>query len=215
MINVGCDYIDNFLKNPDKEVVLIYGPSASGKTTLAIQAAIKNAEKGLKTLYIDTEGGFKPERVKQINPDPKILEQIILLRVKDFMEQRLNFRKLKKLVDLGNISLVIIDTIGMHYRLYLQKNSYGANMCLRKQFRILNEIVKELGIPVIVTNQVYMDIEGRGFRPTGGEITFNNCQRYIELRKEPTRKLILKKPSPERYLNIDIASCGLKFSSKK
>ncbi|MBL7101085.1 MAG: bifunctional adenosylcobinamide kinase/adenosylcobinamide-phosphate guanylyltransferase [Nanoarchaeota archaeon] len=197
------------LLEENKEVTLIYGPSASGKTTLAIQTAIKQAEKGKKVLYMDTEGGFSTERVKQINSNPKILDNILLLRVKEFMEQRVNFRKMKELVEKGKISLVIIDTIGMHYRLYLQKNSYGANLCLQKQFRILNEIAKELKIPVIVTNQVYNKIESFGVRPVGGDIVFNNCQKWIELRKEPRRELIVKKPQPEKHIDVMITGKGL------
>lgn len=209
MISTGCKDLDDFLEGYKEEVTLIYGPSASGKTTLAIQAAIKQAEAGKKVLYIDTEGGFNTERVKQITPDPKILDNILLLRVKEFMEQRINFRKLKDLVEKGKINLVIVDTIGMHYRLYLQKNSYGANLCLKKQLRILNEIAKELHVPVIVANQVYNNIGGLGVRPVGGDIVFNNCQTWIELRKEPKRRLILKRPQPEKSIDIGIKTEGI------
>lgn len=209
MISTGCKDLDDFLEGYKEELTLIYGPSASGKTTLAIQAAVKQAEQGKKVLYIDTEGGFNPERAKQMSSNPKVLDNILLLRIKEFMEQRVNFRKLKELVEKGKIDLVIIDTIGMHYRLFLQKNSYGANMCLKKQFRILNEIAKEFKVPVIITNQVYNNIDGFGVRPVGGDIVFNSCQTWIELRTEPKRKLVLKKPQPEKSMGIGIGTEGI------
>lgn len=208
MISTGCNSLDELLQGYKEELTLIYGPAASGKTTLAIQAAIKQAEKGKKVLYIDTESGFNTERIKQINPDPKILDNILLLRIKDFMEQRVNFRRLKELVEKGKISLVIIDTIGMHYRLYLQKNAYGANLCMKKQLKILNEIAKELHIPIIITNQVYSKINDSGVMPVGGDLVLNRCQTWIELRKEP-RMLILKKPQPEKSMNIKIQTEGI------
>ncbi len=209
MISTGCKDLDEFLQGYKEELTLIYGPAASGKTTLALQAAIKQAEQGKKVLYIDTEGGFNVERVKQINPDPKILDNVLLLRITDFMQQRVNFRKLKDLVEKGKINCVIIDTIGMHYRLYLQKNSYGANICLKKQLGILKEIAQELRIPVIITNQVYSKMEGLGIRPVGGNIILNNCQTWIELQKEPNRRVIIKKPNPEKIMEITIKTEGI------
>lgn len=209
MISTGCKDLDEFLQGYKEELTLIYGPAASGKTTLAVQAAVKQAEQGHKVLYVDTEGGFNVERIKQLNPDPKILDNILLLRITDFTQQRANFRKLKDLVEKGKISCVIIDTIGMHYRLYLQKNSYGANLCLKKQLGILNEIAKELRIPIIVTNQVYNKVESLGISPVGGKIVLNNCQTWIELQKEPDRRIIIKKPNPEKSVGIVIKTEGV------
>ncbi len=213
-ISTGCKKLDQFTKGYGKEVTLIYGPSASGKTTLATQAAVVQASQGKKVLYMDTEGGFNIERAKQINPDPLILNYILVLRVKEFMEQRLHFRKLKEITEKGKISLIIIDTIGMHYRLFLQENSFGANACLKKQFRILNEIAKELNIPVIVTNQVSSNINRYGVRPVGGKITLENCQKWIELQKEPKRRLILKKPQPWKKIDFKIKNEGIQVLSE-
>ncbi|MBM3200580.1 DNA repair protein RadB [Candidatus Woesearchaeota archaeon] len=209
MISTGCEGLDEILEGYNEEVTLIYGPPASGKTTLAVQAAIKQAEQGKKVLYVDTEGGFNTERLKQLNPDPKILDNILLLRVNDFMQQRVNFRKLKELVEKGKISLVIVDTIGMHYRLYLQKNPYGANLCMKKQLGILNDIAKGLKIPVIVTNQVYNKIEGFGINPVGGSLVLKGCQKWVELKKEPKRALLVKKPNPEKFANLVIKKEGI------
>ncbi|MBU4501802.1 MAG: AAA family ATPase [Nanoarchaeota archaeon] len=210
MISTGCKNLDKFLGGYKEEVTLIYGPSASGKTTMVTQAAVNQAEQGNKVLYLDTEGGFNADRIKDINPNPKVLDNIILIRLKEFMEQRITFRKLKDIVEKGKISLVVIDTIGMHYRLYLQKNSYGANMCLKKQFRILNEISKDLNIPVIVANQVSNKVDTWGVKPTGGNITLNSCQKWIELETEPQRRLFLKKPQPFKYTQIIIKKEGLR-----
>ena len=208
MISTGCQALDEFLQGYKEELTMIYGPAASGKTTLALHAAISQAEQGKKVLYIDTEGGFNVERITQLNPDPKILDNILLLRITDFMQQRVNFRKLKDLVEKGRINCVIMDTIGMHYRLYLQKNSYGANLCLKKQLGILKEI-SQLNIPVVITNQIYSKVESLGISPVGGKIVLNSCQTCIELQKEPNRRIIIKKPSPEKSMNITIKTEGI------
>ena len=48
------------------EITLIYGTAATGKTTLAMLAAIRLAREKKKTLYLDSEGGFSPERFIQL-----------------------------------------------------------------------------------------------------------------------------------------------------
>src|SRR6056297_3215505 len=76
----------------EKDIItMIAGPPASGKTNFSILVACSQAKKGNKVLYIDTEGGFSSERVKQIvgkeNMD-KILENIILAEPASFLEQK-------------------------------------------------------------------------------------------------------------------------------
>lgn len=52
-------------------------------------------------------------------------------------------------------------------------------------------------------------MEGLGIKPVGGNITLNNCQTWIELQKEPNRKIIIKKPAPERSIEIAIKTEGI------
>ena len=47
-------------------ITMIAGPPASGKTNFVLLAACSQAKKGNKVIFIDTEGGFSVERVKQI-----------------------------------------------------------------------------------------------------------------------------------------------------
>jgi len=47
-------------------ITMTAGPPASGKTNLVLLAACSMAKKGGKVIFIDTEGGFSVERVKQV-----------------------------------------------------------------------------------------------------------------------------------------------------
>ena len=61
-------------------VTVIYGGSGTGKTNLCLLAAVSQAAKGKKVIFVDTEGGFSVERVKQLagGETDAILEHIIL-----------------------------------------------------------------------------------------------------------------------------------------
>src|SRR6056297_1456135 len=76
----------------EKDIIsMIAGPPASGKTNFSILVACSQAKKGKKVLFVDTEGGFSIERVKQIVGKEnleKILENIILVQVTNFREQK-------------------------------------------------------------------------------------------------------------------------------
>ena len=52
----------------DKDIITtIYGPAGSGKTNFCLLAAVSQAKKQKKVIYIDTEGGFSIDRVKQLS----------------------------------------------------------------------------------------------------------------------------------------------------
>src|SRR3989338_6969976 len=114
-----------------KGINLAYGESATGKTTLALQESLKEAKENRKIAFIDTENSFSIERIKQMND---------------------NYNELIK--KLSNFDMIVIDTIGNHYRIDVKNNIYEANARLNKQLTIL----KELNCKVLVTNQVYFDV---------------------------------------------------------
>ena len=103
----------------EKDIItVIYGDSGTGKTALCLIAAVSQAKKGNKVIFIDTEGGFSTERIKQLAPEDheKILKNIFLLKPTSFQEQKQAFQEiLKNLKD--QISLIIIDGMTMLYRL--------------------------------------------------------------------------------------------------
>ncbi|WP_256443537.1 hypothetical protein [Candidatus Nanopusillus massiliensis] len=67
-ISTGVYPIDKLLDGGIETDIItsFYGPSASGKTNIAIRNSYNVSRLGKKVIYIDTEGGFSLERLKQI-----------------------------------------------------------------------------------------------------------------------------------------------------
>src|SRR3989339_2029399 len=70
-------------------ITTIYGQAGSGKTNLCMLAAVSQAKKANKVIYIDTEGGFSVERFKQLAGESykETLKNILLLKPTKFNEQ--------------------------------------------------------------------------------------------------------------------------------
>ncbi len=217
-------------------ITTIYGPGASGKSNLCMLVAVSQAKKGNKVIYMDTEGGFSIDRVKQFlqgnNEDTeKVLGNIILLKPTTFEEQELDFGKLLKNVKNDTISLIVIDSIAMLYRLELgdaiqsreDENIRSVNRRLANMLKQLNEIARKQNLPVIITNQVYSEFqkdrneqnyqEEKRVSMVGGDLLKYWSKCLIELQNNHSkRRLILRKhrSMPEKYLDFEITNLGIK-----
>ena len=197
--STGSGVLDNLLNGGfEKDVVTtIYGPAGSGKTNICLIAAVRTAESGKRVIYIDTEGGFSIERVKQLTDDHKgVLDNIIILKPTNFEEQRDVFSKLNKIIT-ADVGLIVIDTISMLYRLELGKSEdvYLINRELGQQLAFMTEITRKKCIPVVITNQVYANFEERDkVNMVGGDILKYGSKCLIELsRTESIRTASLRK----------------------
>jgi len=106
----------------EKDIItMIAGPPGSGKTNFSILASCSQSKNNKKVIFIDTEGGFSVDRVKQIVGEnhEKILENIFLLKPTNFEEQKKCFEKLLIAVKKEQIGLIVIDGMAMLYRLEL------------------------------------------------------------------------------------------------
>lgn len=179
-------------------ITTIYGPAGSGKTLFCLLALLGIVSKGKKVIYIDTEENFSLERLKQLNNDYlKILENVVFLRPTSFKGQKEAFEKLKKVVN-DKIGLIIVDTIGMLYRLELGKSGevYDVNRELGLQVSYLSEIARKKNIPVLLTNQVYANFYKKdSVNIVGGDLLKYGSKCLIELQiaHSGLRKLILRK----------------------
>jgi len=206
----------------EKDVITtVYGPAGSGKTVLCLLCSINVARTGKKVVYVDCEGGFSLERLKQIcshisQDYKKVLDNIIFLRPTSFEEQRKSFEKLKDIVN-DKIGLIVVDTIAMLYRLELGKddNVHEVNRELSRQISYLTEIARNKKIPVLITNQVYTDFDARDkVNIVGGDILKYGSKCLMELQTTPNnnRRLILRKHrsiAEEKELIFKIVEGGI------
>jgi DNA repair protein RadB len=195
-------------------ITMIVGPPGSGKTNFVILAAASQAKKGNKVLFIDTEGGFSIERVKQIVKEDyeNVIQNIILLEIRNFEEQKKAIENLKNKIKEGNFELVIIDGMAMLYRLEISQASYEEkdkdkvkliNKQIIEQMKNLSEIARKENLAVIITNQVYQEFLSReDFNKNleketyivGGDLFQYWSKCIIELKKDKgKRKAILLK----------------------
>ena len=206
MISSGNSYFDQFLNGGYKnEVTLVYGSGASGKTTLCLILACSLLKKEKKVVYLDTENGFSIERFMQIFGPGYItmLDRLLLLKAQTFDEQ---CRKVDSLINLVHIDLIIVDSLGAHYRKVVRDNPVDTNKKMDRQLRVLTELSRN-GIPIFVTNQVSTDIETGKTRIVGGNMIKDWCKCLIALQKNP-RKIILEFPE-EREICFEIVTDGI------
>lgn len=180
-----------------KGINLVYGEAATGKTTLAIYESLKEAKENKKVAFIDTENSFSIDRVKQMSENyNELIKKIFLFNPKSFIEQHELIKKLSK------FDFIIIDTIGNYYRVDIKNNLYEANARLNKQLNIL----KELNCKVLITNQVYFDVNKNRNRNVGDNILVRYVDNIIKLEKNP-RMLITK----DKKIEFKIDDSGLVF----
>jgi len=217
-IPTGHSLLDKFLNGGYEKSIIttIYGPSGSGKTNLCMLPLIWAAGHGKKIIYIDTEGSFSVERLKQITKHyKKVLENTLFFRPLDFNEQKEVFAGLRKIIS-KKIGLIIVDTISMLYRLELgqTKEIYEVNSSLGQQISYLIAIARRYKLPVLVANQVYADFQEKDkVNMVGGDLLKNGSKCLIELRngKNGVRECILRKHRslPEKRIKFKIINKGI------
>ncbi len=188
-IGSGCELMDWLLEGGYEKDVLtcLYGPPGSGKTNFLL-LAMANSEQlaGKRIVYIDTEGNFSLSRFKQLTGEyEEILKRTVFLKPTTFEEQRKAFEKLRKIVT-SKVGVIILDGAAMLYRLELakSKDTYSVNRELGLQLSYLTEIARKKHIPVLVTNQVYADVENEGkTKMVGGDILRYASKCLIELKR--------------------------------
>ena len=98
----------------------------------------------------------------------------------------------------NEVVLIIIDSVTLFYRLELdEERSMYLRRVLANQVLHLLEIARRYDLAVVITNQVYMDIERGNLRPSGGYAIEHLSKIIMQFEKTAEghgkRKAILRK----------------------
>ena len=216
----------------EKDVVtMIVGPPGSGKTNFCILAACSLAKKGKKIIFIDTEGGFSVDRIRQIVGEDyeNILKNILLFQPTSFDEHKESFFKMLNKIKKEHVGLIVIDGMATLYRLELGEVSRVGNedrvrelnQKVAQQMRILSEISRKEKIPVIITNQVYgVFLSEEDFKKgikrevnfVGGDLLkyWSKCIIELKLENRKRKAILFKHRSlPTKEFGFEIKDKGI------
>jgi DNA repair protein RadB len=178
-------------------ITLLFGEAGSGKTNICLQVASMVAASGKKVIYIDTEG-VSLERLKQIAGDnyEEVMKNILFFEPHTFDDQEKFVEKAVKLAESSlEVGVMILDSATIHYRLTRNDEEKGIRKSLSPQLAKLLAAARSKDIPIILTSQVYTDIQKDTFEPLGGHVLLHNAKAIIRLDKAGTsarRAVIIK-----------------------
>jgi DNA repair protein RadA len=233
-ITTGSKELDNLLGGKGLEsraITEAFGAFGSGKTQLGLSLAV-NVQLPLeqggaegKAVFIDTEGTFRPGRIKQfaegLGADPEtVLKNILVARAFNSDHQMLLLEKIGEMVKSGEpIKLLIIDSLTAHFRAEYSGRGQLADrqQKLNRYMHDLMKLAETHNIAIYVTNQVMANPAQLFGDPTtaiGGNIVghASTYRMYLRRGKQGSRvaKLIDSPNLPDNECVYWVTTAGLR-----
>lgn len=186
-VSLECAPLDELLGGGVEpgSLTLVYGEAGSGKTNLCLQLARNVVLSGRKVVFIDTEG-VSMERLRQICGDrfELVAKNILFSEPYSFEEQERFVDKAIRLAEANTeVGLIAVDSATMYYRLTLRDMESADRKALVTQVTHLLRAARKLGIPIVLTSQVYTDIDRGTHEPLGGHMLSHNAKTILRLQK--------------------------------
>jgi DNA repair protein RadB len=195
----------------------VYGEGGTGKTILALAAAVRTALDDRWVFFIDTEG-VSTDRLRAMSGgDPeRVLRRMLLSSPPDLTAQGEAVRTACRLAREGRrpVGLVVLDSATLHYRLALgttgEEEARGA---LMGQLAELLATSIATGVAVLFTNQVWRNVTTGTLEPLGGPFLHHLSKTIVRLDRlagDRRRAVLVKHRSlPERSVDYRITARGL------
>ena len=232
-ITTGSKNVDELLGGrgiESRAITEAFGSYGSGKTqmgsTLAVNTQLPEEKGGAsgKCVFIDTEGTFRPARIKQIaegiGADPeKVLKNILVARAFNSDHQMLLLEKVGDMIKNGEpIKLVIVDSLTAHFRAEFAGRGQLADrqQKLNRYMHDLMKLAETHNLAVYVTNQVMANpaqMFGDPTSPIGGNIVghASTYRMYLRRGKKGSRvaKLIDSPNLPDNETIFWVTNSGV------
>ena len=238
-LSTGSKQLDSILGGGimTMSITEVFGEFRCGKTqmshTLCVTTQLPREMGGGegKVAYIDTEGTFRPDRIKQIAEgyelDPEsCLANVSYARALNSEHQMELVEQLGEELSSGDYRLIVVDSIMANFRVdycgrgELSERQQKLNQHLFK----LNRLAEEFNVAVFLTNQVQSDpgasalfASADGRKPIGGHVLAHASATRILLRKgrgdERVAKLQDSPDMPEKECVYVIGEKGITDSS--
>ncbi len=188
---IGVDCIDTLTGGGLEAGVIteLYGEGGSGKSNLSMLFALSAIKGGKNAVFLDTEG-FSSDRFLQIcGNSTEPAENLMLYRVTSLDDQELSIMRISKMMEKNKkIGVVIVDSFTEYFRLEKTSDSSARTAGFQKQLGLLSSLALRGNIPVLITNQIYQDVESKILQPFGGFIVDHSMKAIFRLEKLPDGK---------------------------
>lgn len=187
-LKIECPALDNLLSGGVESgaVTEFFGEGGTGKTNICLQLSRNCVMSGKKVIFIDTEG-VSLERFEQIcgKNYTKINKEMLFFSPFTHSEQEAMVQQAVKIIESDQkIGLIILDSGTVFYRMSLgSEDEQAQRQCLSRQIILLLACARKHDIPIVITNQVYQDIDNDTISPIGGHILYHNAKAIIKLEK--------------------------------
>jgi DNA repair protein RadA len=224
-LSTGVDNFDKILEGGfhSSRGYVLFGKNSTGKTQLCHQMCLQASNYDIKTIYLDTENSFRPERIKQLVEKRKIktrnvLKEILISKVMSSSTFLIKLDELTSYVKRKDFKLLIIDSVNNYYRAEQSNPEFSSFMAKKNFLNLLEKLfflVLNHNLILICTAQVTQNfLEDRIVQelPVGLQYINHYFTEFIYLSRELGTNyahLINSQISPEKKLPFKITARGI------